>query len=131
MGSLAPTAAHTVRGCKGFRQARSEEGHAHGRGTGFEAVEASSAPLTTTMARTAQGDPRRKRTSNHPASWVASHQGRVRFKFRISERGERGGTVNGGANRSRCAPGRSDKRQDGAALDEDVSGHLAPASGQR
>jgi hypothetical protein len=40
---------------KGSRQARAEQGHARGRGTGFEAVEASSAPLTTTMARTAQG----------------------------------------------------------------------------
>ena len=69
---------------KGSRQARAEQGHARGRGTGFEAVEASSAPLTTTMARTAHGDPRRKRTSNHPASWVASHQGRVRFMVKIS-----------------------------------------------
>ena len=69
---------------KGSRQARAEQAHARGRGTGFEAVEASSAPLTTTMARTAQGDPRRKRTSNHPASWVASHQGRVRYMVRGS-----------------------------------------------
>ena len=72
----------TLSRLKGSRQARAEQAHARGRGTGFEAVEASSAPLTTTMARTAQGDPRRKRTSNHPASWVASHQGRVRFMVR-------------------------------------------------
>ena len=45
--------------------------------------------------------------------------------------GERGGTIHSGANRSRCAPGRSEKDQDGAALAEDVSGHLAPASVQR
>ena len=30
---------------------------------------------------------------------------------RTASGGERGGNVNGGANRSRCAPGRSDKRQ--------------------
>ena len=74
----------TLSRLKGSRQARAEQAHARGRGTGFEAVEASSAPLTTTMARTAQGDPRRKRTSNHPASWVASHQGRVRFMVRLT-----------------------------------------------
>jgi hypothetical protein len=45
----------TLSRLKGSRQARAEQAHARGRGTGFEAVEASSAPLTTTMARTAQG----------------------------------------------------------------------------
>ena len=50
---------------------------------------------------------------------------------RMASGGERGGIIHRGANRSRCAPGRCDKHQDGAALAEDVSRHLALASGQR
>ena len=52
---------------KGSRQARVEQGHARGRGTGFEAVEASSAPLEAVEDAEQLGDPRRKRTSDQPS----------------------------------------------------------------
>ena len=48
---------------KGSRQARAEQGHARGRGTGFEAVEASSAPLTSPTMPNSLGDPGRNQTS--------------------------------------------------------------------
>ena len=50
---------------------------------------------------------------------------------RMASGGSGAAPIHMGANRSRCAPGRSDKDRDGAALAEDVSGHLAPASVQR
>jgi hypothetical protein len=48
---------------KGSRQARAEQAHARGRGTGFEAVEASSAPLTSPTMPNSLGDPGRNQTS--------------------------------------------------------------------
>jgi hypothetical protein len=69
---------------KGSRQARAEQGHARGRDTGFEGSKPAAHLLKPSKTPNSLGDSRRKRTSNHPASWVASHQGRVRFMVRIS-----------------------------------------------
>ena len=58
--------------------ARTRQGH------WVRGLEASSAPVEAVEDAEQLGDPRRKRTSDHPASWVASHQGRVRYMVRIS-----------------------------------------------
>ena len=69
---------------KGSRQARAEQAGARGRGTGFEGSKPAAHLSKPPKTPNSSGDPRRKRTSNHPASWVASHPGRVRFMVRIS-----------------------------------------------
>ena len=71
-------------GCKGLRRACTEQAGARGRGTGFEGSKPAAHLSKPSKTPNSSGDPRRKRTSNHPASWVASHQGRVRFMVRIS-----------------------------------------------
>ena len=71
-------------GCKGLRRACAEQAGASGRGTGFEGSKPAAHLSKPSKTPNSSGDPRRKRTSNHPASWVASHQGRVRFMVRIS-----------------------------------------------
>ena len=69
---------------KGSRQARAEQGHARGRDTGFEGSKPAahlSKPSKTPNSLVTQGG---NEPPTNPASWVASHQGRVRIMVMIS-----------------------------------------------
>ena len=82
MGSLAPTAAHAVK-AQGVQIGTRRAGARMRQGHWVRGFKARCAPLEAVEDAEQLGDPRRKRASNHPASWVASHQGRVRYMVRI------------------------------------------------
>ena len=70
---------------KGSRQARAEQGHACGRDTGFVGSKPAAhllKPSKTPNSFVTQGG--NEPPTNPRASWVASHQGRVRIMVRIS-----------------------------------------------
>ena len=70
---------------KGSRQARAEQGHAHGRDTGFEGSKPAAHLLKPSKTPNSLMTQRGNKLPTNPASWVASHQGRVRYNMvRIS-----------------------------------------------
>ena len=71
MGSLAPTAAHTVR-VQGL-QAGALRAGAHEAGKWVRGLEASSAPVEAVEDAGLLGGHREVMNLHHPASWVASH----------------------------------------------------------
>jgi len=74
MGSLAPTAAHTVR-VQGLQAGALRAGARTRQRHWVRGLEASSAPLHAVEDAEQLGWPREVTDLHHPASWVASHQG--------------------------------------------------------
>jgi hypothetical protein len=69
---------------KGSRQARAEQGHARGRDTGFEGSKPAAHMLKPSRTPNRMVTQEGFEPPTNPASWVASHQGRVRIMVRIS-----------------------------------------------
>ena len=74
----APTSARAIR-VQGPQTGALRAVGAHGRGTGFEALRAAAHRKSAEKMLSSLSDPRRTRTSHHPAMLGVSHPGRVRY----------------------------------------------------